>query len=173
MGITVVSYLGPFARCKAERETVHEQHFGCLNQGCAKFHGGPAVRGPRHTEDEFCPRCGQPLGTYAVLRQQDQVRGWELAEALGGGLCYEDGGGFPDGVARGYHLYYPNEDRGCPRQCWLYPRDDTAFWDLTGDTQRQEVLWFEGAFAGELAALRDRYGAGEVAVRWGYLNMRH
>ena len=71
----------------------------------------------------------------------------------------------------GVHVFVPDARRDPPREFRIDPRTDVVLIDIADVDVLAETAWLERKFPRELVALREAYGASNVSVRWGYLNV--
>ena len=122
MGMDVIMYLGPLARCRIERVSKSEK--GCLKEGCRMFH-------VLHSHGDFCSTCGSPYGKFEVPNVVEKVDYRALFGLKDPLDSYLNG----DGQQATHRLFVPSGGRGRPRSFKFNPECDFDEVSFTGNQQ--------------------------------------
>lgn len=161
MSVDYGVYCGPHIRCRVEMVSVKET--GCVRRGCAARHA--------RAWGKFCSHCGDPVVEFDVRGAAERVDAYELASRMREALASFGAGELQVG-GKGLRIFVPNARRAGDRPDFgfdpVHGGVNRVFvaGDVAGDAER-EVAWFKTAFAEEIAAVREAYGAGNVVVAWG------
>jgi hypothetical protein len=156
MGVSRLTYCGPFVECKCQQAAATYEKQRCSNPAC-KMH-------TVNVHDRFCGQCGSAIVTVEFPCEADAVDSWELDEELGDVLwqpftCSEL-------LGQGTHIWIGDE----PERPLCVYQDEESVTELQPTEMETELTWFEKQYNEPLNRLRAAYGSDNVKVKWGILH---
>jgi hypothetical protein len=172
MGVTRITYCGPYVECKVGKTTSTFAKSRCSNPACKQH-----TRESEGQRDKFCGQCGSAFETIAVEREVEAVDPYELQEKFGGVLWQPFGFFASELSEQGLHIWVgTKEDEN---------KDDQDNRSLVSDNEEEslreiqvadigsELKQFHRTYAEELNRLRTVYGRANVKVKWGLVQAIH
>lgn len=153
-------YVGPYVETRCPMVQAERSDTTCSNRRC------DVHKAHRHLSTKFCPECGAMRATVTYQEPEEAVDANDLVQQIDEALHDQR-------ISDGVRAWIPNVGRPDePREFHVDPEGETGAVPLDAEgLPDAERDWLRVAFAPEIAALADAYGAGNVSVRWGLVWM--
>ena len=162
MGVTRLTYCGPYVECKVQKTKASYPSRVCPNTACELHTVEPQAN------DKFCRACGSTIAEVTEEVEEDAVDSWELEEDFDGAM-YQPFGGFMSKLSdQGIHIWVGNKDETA-RPLAFYGGEESLT-ELQPKDVEAELKSFSRSYAKELSQLRAAYGSTNVAVKWGIIH---
>lgn len=160
MGISSSVYLGPYLECKTHEVEVDATMRSCTKDTCSQYEKEVYSK-----DKKFCPQCGSPIDKVTYKVKEKNVQQHYLREEIDEDLhnIREDTLFSNRSRDEGIDTWIANKGF-CDRRCHL---DDSCVTEITQDRIAEEISLFCTTFEKALTIFNDKYGKGNVAVKWG------
>lgn len=163
MGVDRKIYIGAYIDCRTTNVSTIQKITGCPNKSCSRF--------SKETSIKFCNDCGSKITECSISKNKPKICTWEVGEKLKDVLFPANHWGAPDEVD-GVIAHYWLSNRKTKAGLWINQSDPSFVTEMESvseiEAHKQEMLTYHQS---EYKILQEIYGAENVTVRWGIINM--
>lgn len=166
MGMSHTVYLGPYVECRTQDIEVDAKMRSCTRGSTCSQH----EREVHDRQRKFCPQCGSPIGEITYKTKEKNVKAHYLREEIKEALANLGQGStlFHGRSNDGLDTWISNYRAGTPEGRDYSPNSECVF-EVNEDMIEGDLGHFRNFYKETLAIFEEKYGKGNVAVKWGLI----